>query len=403
MKLGIPMRRLPLLAVVLALAACADGSDLAGPDTREPERPNALVSLACTASVQARTVHCGAPSTGGARAVIIGGQNRYVTLTSSNIQVVADTIAFDVTVGNLIPQPLGTSDGTSADAAGVRVFFEVAPTSTGAGMVTVANADGTGSFTGGIQPYYQYDGILPQDSTSAPKRWKFQFTPEVTQITFKVYVAAAVPYSNGYVDGTPYTLTLNPGETVGLPSVVRNFLGDALPGETVSWTSNAPGTASVSGTQVTAGGANGLATLTALSGARRGVYETSVSVCPAPVVTNGTTLPASISSSDCFSSFGSSEGRPSTSYYGDLYRVALTAGQTVTVIMDSGDDLDTYLLLADRNLGFLVAGNDDDDEGSLGVGSRLTYTATVSGVYVIEASTFNGLDTGNYTLQVSIS
>jgi hypothetical protein len=32
----------------------------------------------------------------------------------------------------------------------------------------------------------------------------------------------------------------------------------------------------------------------------------------------------------------------------------------------------------------------------------MTYTATQSGVYVIEASTFNGLDTGNYTLGVSI-
>jgi len=52
--------------------------------------------------------------------------------------------------------------------------------------------------------------------------------------------------------------------------------------------------------------------------------------------------------------------------------------------------------------GNLVAGNDDDNTGTLGVGSRMTYTASQSGVYVIEASTFNGLDTGNYTLGVSI-
>jgi hypothetical protein len=70
--------------------------------------------------------------------------------------------------------------------------------------------------------------------------------------------------------------------------------------------------------------------------------------------------------------------------------------------MDSGDNLDTYLLLAENNLGFLVAGNDDDDTGVLGVGSRMVYTATVSGVYVIEASTFNGLDTGAYTLHVTV-
>ncbi|MDB4913574.1 MAG: peptidase [Gemmatimonadetes bacterium] len=120
------------------------------------------------------------------------------------------------------------------------------------------------------------------------------------------------------------------------------------------------------------------------------------------MVVNGTTLPSSISSADCFSTYGDPNGRPTSSYYADLHRVTLTAGQTITVTMDSGDNLDTYLLLAGPTSGRLVAGNDDDDTGVLGVGSRMTYTATVSGVYVIEASTFNGLDTGNYTLGISI-
>jgi hypothetical protein len=71
--------------------------------------------------------------------------------------------------------------------------------------------------------------------------------------------------------------------------------------------------------------------------------------------------------------------------------------------MDSGDDLDTYLLLASPTSGFLVAGNDDDDTEVLGVGSRIIYTATATGVYVIEASTFQTSDTGNYTLNVTIS
>ena len=130
---------------------------------------------------------------------------------------------------------------------------------------------------------------------------------------------------------------------------------------------------------------------------------TAVSVCPSTTVMNGTTLPSSIASSDCFSSFGDPNGLPTTSYYADLYRVTLTAGQTVTVTMDSGDDLDTYLLLATGDLGRLVASNDDDPSGVLGVGSRLVYTAAASGVYVIEASTFNGLDTGSYTLHVTIN
>ncbi|MDB4950205.1 MAG: Alkaline phosphatase [Gemmatimonadetes bacterium] len=396
-------RSLPLLAAVLVLGACADAANPAGPAARAPLEPAALTSLTCTASTQAQTVRCGIPESGGLRPALIGGQNQYVTLTSSNIQVLADTFAFDVTVRNLIPQALGTTNGTTADPAGVRVFFSAGPTSTPSGTVTVANPDGTGTFTAGEQPYYQYASMLPQDSATPAKRWKLRFTPDVTSFTFKVYVSAAVQYPDGYVDGTPYVLSLDPGESRTLPGVVRSFVGNALPGETVGWSSSAPATASVAGTQVTAGGVRGFATLTPSSGVRPGIFSTAVSVCQSTVVANGASLPSSISAGDCFSSYGDPNGLPTTNYYADLYRVTLSAGQTVTVTMDSGDNLDTYLLLAGPAYGFLVAGNDDDDSGTLGVGSSMTYTATVSGVYVIEASTFNGLDTGNYTLHVIIT
>ncbi|HET6229505.1 MAG TPA: PPC domain-containing protein [Longimicrobiaceae bacterium] len=398
------VRTFPLLAAALVFGACSDAGNLAGPAAVAPvEQPAALASLTCTASTQTRTVRCGTSESGGARAVIVGGQNQYVTLTSTNIQVVADTFAFDVTVRNLIPQPLGTTNGTTLDPAGVRVFFTAGPTSTAAGTVTVANPDGTGTFTAAGQPYYQYSSMLQQDSVTPVKRWKLRFTPEVASFTFQVYVSAAVQYPAGYVDGTPYVLSLDPAESRALPGVVRSAVGNALPSETVGWSSDTPGTASVSGTQVTAGGARGFATLTASSGARPGIYTTAVSVCQSTVVANGTNLPSTIAASDCFSSYGDPNGRPTNSYYADLYRVTLAAGQTVTVSMDSGDNLDTYLLLANPTFGFLVAGNDDDPSGTLGVGSSMTYTATASGVYVIEASTFNGLDTGSYTLHVTIT
>lgn len=398
------LRSLPLVAAALALAACSDTGDLVRPDvaigTDTP--PGLLVSVTCTASRETGTVRCGEPSVPGAvRPLIVGNQHQYVTLTSSALAVTVDTFSLDVTVTNLIPQPLGTTNGSSADPAGVRVFFTAEPTSA-QGAVTVANADGTGTFTAAAQPYYQYNGVLAQNATSAVKRWKFATDPAVTSFSFTVLVSAAVQYPDGYIDGHPYVLTLNPGETRTLGGSVRNVVGELLP-DPINWASDAPGTASVSGTQATAGGANGFATFTPTSGPRPGIYTTAVSVCQSAVVGNGTSLPSSIAASDCFSSYGDPNGRPSTSYYADLYRVSLTAGQTVTVTMDSGDDLDTYLLLAGGATGFLVAGNDDDDEGTLGVGSRLVYTATVTGVYVIEASTFNGLDTGNYTLGVTIS
>ena len=397
---------LPLAAATLLLAACSDTANPTRPDVAADNGDVGAsvlqVSVTCSADTEAGTLRCGdATLPEGVRGLIVGNQNQYVTLTSGARSVTPDTFAVDVTVTNLIPQALGTTDGSTADPAGVRVFFSMEPTSA-QGNVEVANPDGTATFTAAQQPYFQYAGLLSQDSTSEVKRWKFARDPGVTRFTFTVLVSAAVQYPDGYIDGNPYVLALNPGETRTLGGIVRNAVGEPLAGEVITWNSSAPGIAAVSGTQVT-GGTRGFAELTAANGPRFGTYTTAVSVCQATVVGNGTNLPSSIATSDCFSTYGSSSGRPTTSYYADLYRVALTAGQTLTVTLDSGDDLDTYLLLADPVLGVLVAGNDDDDDGALGVGSRIVYTAPVSGVYVIEASTFNNLDTGNYTLDVSIS
>ena len=96
--------------------------------------------------------------------------------------------------------------------------------------------------------------------------------------------------------------------------------------------------------------------------------------------------------------FGRPAFSPSTSYHSDIYRVALPAGP-VTITMDTGDDLDSYLILVDGR-GLPVAVNDDDNTGALGVGSRIDFQVPEAGVYVIEASSYTPLGFGNYSLQV---
>ena len=416
--------KLALVVPFVFAAGCADPTGAPAPAVHAPpiaatdHRPP-LASLTCTASVQERTVTCASPDAAASAAasaaarnvvvdgqpalnVIFGGQNQYVTLAATRVPAPADTFAIDVTVKNLIPQPIGTTSGTVADPAGVRVFFSSGTTSTTGGTVVVANPDGTATFTAAGQPYFQYNGLLAQDAVTATKQWKFQLTPDVTNFTFTVYISAEVQYPDGYVDGIPYVLALDPGEIRTLPGAVRTFLGDPDADQTITWVSDVPATASVTGTQVTAGTSRGFATLTATAGAAPAIYPTSVSVCQSTAVFSGSNLVSSIASSDCFSTFGSTNGQPTTSYYADIYRVTIPAGKTITITMDSGDDLDTYLLLAD-SLGVLVAGNDDDDEGVLGVGSRLVFIAPATGVYFIESSTFNGLDTGSYVLGVTIN
>jgi hypothetical protein len=185
----------PLAAAVLAVA-CSDRQPLA---TREPELPppaTAVQAFDCTGST-AGTLSCRAAgaNTGGASGALIGGQNTYVKLTSSNVAYNSGTgiFSFDVTVQNLMNEAIGTPDGVTADPQGIQVFFHDGPNVTGGtGSVTVANPDGTGAFTGASQPYYAYAQILTEDQISAPKTWQLNVPATVATFSFTLFIETDV-------------------------------------------------------------------------------------------------------------------------------------------------------------------------------------------------------------------
>ncbi|HYH82995.1 MAG TPA: hypothetical protein VEX86_24585, partial [Longimicrobium sp.] len=148
-----PGRTAALVAGLALAAACTDRSNPAAPPVGgggpggggvTPGKPIAIAVVACTGDLPSRTVSCDgqAPTSGadGLSHLVVGNQNVYVKLTSSNANydLPTQTLTFDVTVRNLIPQPLGTTNGVALDPAGVRVFFHSGPTVTsGTGTVTV--------------------------------------------------------------------------------------------------------------------------------------------------------------------------------------------------------------------------------------------------------------------------
>ncbi|HET6763421.1 MAG TPA: Ig-like domain-containing protein, partial [Longimicrobiaceae bacterium] len=203
----------------------------------------------------------------------------YVRIASANVRTAApDTFQFDVTVANLIPQPLGTADGVSADSAGVRIYFSAAPRATaGHGSVAVANADGRDGFTAADQTFFRYGEILPRGAVSAPRTWKLRVDPGVAQLAFTVNVAAAVPRPDGWVDLSPATPYLPAGGSQALRAVVRNVVGDSVAGAVTWGTSDASVAAVDAAGRVTAG-APGMARITAASGSRTGVQM--LHVCP---------------------------------------------------------------------------------------------------------------------------
>jgi len=81
----------------------------------------------------------------------------------------------------------------------------------------------------------------------------------------------------------------------------------------------------------------------------------------------------------------------------DGYFLVLRAGQSVT-ITQSSTAVDAYLELFNFFTGTLVA---FDDDGGGGSDALLTYTSTVTDIYVVGAKTFSTGETGPYTLSVS--
>jgi len=204
--MNIPIRRAAAFALVAAafagtamLGACGDQQPLgAVRGVDGPRAPlNTIQAFDCTGSTTG-AMSC-RPASGGGQgsAVVIGGQNSNLKLTSSNVSYNSGTeiFQFDVTVQNLMNEAIGTPDGTVADPDGVQVFFNSGPTTTtGSGEITVANADGTGTFTSTNQPFFAYHQILVKDQVSSAKTWQLQMPPTVGTFNFTLFVETDVQY-----------------------------------------------------------------------------------------------------------------------------------------------------------------------------------------------------------------
>ncbi|WP_420128184.1 Ig-like domain-containing protein [Longimicrobium sp.] len=282
-----PLRALHAVAAfaLLTAAACTDKSSPLGPDgdpkpppdgTGAP--PTTLAALDCVGHKESLVVSCkpSASQAGTAAGdLIVGNQNVYVRLVSSNINYNSGTgqFTFDATLENLIEQPLGTVDGTTLDPAGIRIFFYTGPATSDPGTVAVI-PDGFAFFTSAAQPYYTYPYVLDQNEVSPAETWTFIVPPTVSTFQFQVFVSAPVEYPTGYVtlDGElpQYDYgNLHPTTPHALTAVVKNPLGEVVPG-TVTFATTNPNCATVSAGGVVTGVQAGTCSITATAGGRPG-------------------------------------------------------------------------------------------------------------------------------------
>lgn len=118
--------------------------------------------------------------------VYIGGQGRYLQMIASGVRLSGSSYSVAIAIQNLLGQPLGTPDGSSA--LPVRLFVHSGPTN----GVTITNADGTGTFTAPNQPYYLFDGMIAPGGISENRRAILTIPNGVTQFDVQLFVYGAV-------------------------------------------------------------------------------------------------------------------------------------------------------------------------------------------------------------------
>jgi alpha-tubulin suppressor-like RCC1 family protein len=195
---------LVIMVALMVLAACGQDTSTGPEEPTEENTPLRGLStpIGCTVKVASGVLACAQPRAPASGPVpqfhIVGGQGVYVQLASSNVSYDAGSEVFqaDVTVQNLLADPLGTPDGSTP--TGIRVFFHTLPVVTaGTGSASVSNADGSGTFTGSAQPYFEYDEMLASGETSAAKTWQWSVQPTVDEFSFSVYVHADLSTGGG--------------------------------------------------------------------------------------------------------------------------------------------------------------------------------------------------------------
>lgn len=295
------LSRLSLVAVLVLASACTDSPVSPNP---VPEPSFLSTDYECTADFHAGTLECGPVSPMGANGARLNlmlystaaklvntGGGSYSGSDKSN----PDTMTYNMAVLNLIPQPIGTTDGVTSDTSRLVItkYTLTSPQTTATAQLD--NPDGTATFVDSLnggspitytnRPYMDYPGLLAQNDTSSSRFLRFVFSPSVTAMKFTYRIWTRVQYLYGYVTIAPgVPPVLGPGATTALTGTVYNQFGAVL-ADGITWSSSNSAVATVDAStgQVTAVG-QGTATITATSSVnaqRTGTRAVIVDAAPA--------------------------------------------------------------------------------------------------------------------------
>ena len=195
-----------LACLAVGLISCRDTIDpreakpLSQVQQQEGSGPITVLRLTCTFSFSNGAqgeVRCGEPGSGMkrvSRSEILPASSEYAAWLPYHLvkDTVTETWSFHSVVQNLLGQPIGTLDGTTAVGAKVAVTYGPVA-SAGTGTVSLLNADGAGTFTAPNQPYFDYPGIVARGSYSTYRTWEVHVPNTVTGVTMGVAISTDFP------------------------------------------------------------------------------------------------------------------------------------------------------------------------------------------------------------------
>jgi len=309
-----------MLAIFALACGCTDGPMA---PTLAPEPGLLSAEYECRIDLKANTMECGLPSwaggpggsrpdlllyASGAKAVIVSGPT-YSRANSSN----PDTVTYSLAILNLLPQPIGTTDGVTADPGGNR--FVITGYVQAAANATLDNADGTATFVDSVnaggpytyanRQYISYPGVLAPNDTSQARTLRFIYNPTVTTINIKYRISAPVQYHYGVVVISPAELVMGAGQTTTLSGTSFSAVGAPLSAEAFTWSSSNTTVAMVNastGVITAVSGGTAIMTATSMADERR-MGTRSVTVIQANVDAFPETISGPINSEDIYPAF----------------------------------------------------------------------------------------------------
>ena len=254
-------RRPVTAALLVGLAAC--GADDPPPQSVRQISCTAIratASVLCASAVGATTPPPELDPSG--TAIVLRTQGADVALRTDSVQWREAEVAFVLGVENRAAQPIGTRDGTTPDARGVKVMIVPdelpAPDASGAAAIATLIAD---SNVPAPDQAARFDGVIETGHTSAMHRVRLRIPRTASVASFALVVVAPVPHPHGWL--RVHTNVVTTADPVALSVQLLDAVGRPITTPEVAWSSLTPARVTLSAAGTATARDTGLARIVA--------------------------------------------------------------------------------------------------------------------------------------------